>query len=128
MALVERVAAALLTFTGGYYLSVLLIGRWWGPPGKLASGRRFTSLPVRVVAGLYLGPHLRRCLGLGRRDAGAGCLDSHAPGGGRPDPHADLPSRRSTAEVAPRPRIWQVERPLKVSGNSPGSCCSATFG
>lgn len=49
------VAAAFLTFTSGYYLSVLLIGRWWGPPGKLASGRRFTSLPVRVVAALYLG-------------------------------------------------------------------------
>ncbi len=54
MALTERVAAALLTFTCCYYLSVLVVGRWWGLPGRLASGRSFTSLPVRIVAGLYL--------------------------------------------------------------------------
>ncbi len=54
MALAERVVVALLIFTSCYYLSVLVMGRWWGVLGKLASGNRFTSLPVRVVASLYL--------------------------------------------------------------------------
>lgn len=54
MALAEPVAAVLATFTSCYYLSVLVSGRWWGVLGKLASGRRFTSLPIRVVASLYL--------------------------------------------------------------------------
>jgi hypothetical protein len=54
MAVAERVVAVLLTFISCYYLSVLVMGRWWGVLGKLASGRRFTSLPVRVVASLYL--------------------------------------------------------------------------
>ena len=54
MAVAQLVAAILLTLTCCYYLSVLVVGRWWGLPGRLAMGRNFTSLPARIVAGLYL--------------------------------------------------------------------------
>ena len=54
MALAERVAEVLSTFIVCYYLSVLVVGRWWGPAGYIASGRTFIALPLRVVAGWYL--------------------------------------------------------------------------
>lgn len=54
MRTVEGAIAALAAFTACYHLSVLLIGRWWGPPGQVVPRRQPSPLPVRLTAGCYL--------------------------------------------------------------------------
>ena len=50
MAWVLAVLAVLYLLTGSYSVSVVIIGRWWGVPGRMILGRSITILPVRAVA------------------------------------------------------------------------------